>query len=893
MNALNKLSLKNLRLNKSRTVVTIIGILLSAALITVVAGVASSGQQTMLGAEINYSGDYDLMLNGNITSGDIDDISANRNVSQVFVKDTAGLAHTPAPKTSTRPYVYIQSLSTQAYTNCFKLPLESGRYPQNSSELVLTQEFIENSTQEYRVGDTLTLEIGERKTSDGEVIPLENNYGETVKEVSDGQYETVSVDESFDVQSKHAYKIVGILGEYNSRTLNNWYCNAITTVFTAADTSNLSDNASLIVKFTEDGEKHYLKTSSQILGISEEDVKAYIEASTESNKSKFDSFDVNTSLLTYKGYAVSDSTLSMLYRLAAIIIAIVIIASVFVIRNSFAISITEKTRLYGMLSSIGATSRQIRHNVLFEGFVLALIGIPLGILLGVGVVAVLIAIINVLLADSLNGVSFVYSVPFGAIIIAAVLSMATILLSTLGSALRASKISPIDAVRGNLDIKIKKKPKAYNSPKFIKKLFGTGGEIAYKNLKRSKKKYRTTVISIVVSVAVFISVSSFIQYGTTYSTKYYYEIGYNLSIYSSGASYDSYEELNSVYEKIASFDGIENQIMSCNAYLNIDNINGNKKTEDVLTTEIAENSDNNSITNYSVIPIVALDDEFYKKALNELNISYEDAKDKAIIINGVTYYDDEGNTVKGELFQTDAVKSMELETTGDKNGDNFSRFEIKIAKTAKNCEALEDYIYLYNKAYLLVSADTFSENIDIENAESQIYINAENPDELEETINESFDGSNLSVNNIAKQADMMNSYTLVISIFAYGFIIVISLIGITNIFNTITTNMQLRSKEFAMLKSIGMTRREFNRMIRLESLFYGVKSLIIGIPLGLLAGFGMYKAYSEPELSFIIPYLAILISVVFVLAVVWLIMRFSISKVQKQNIIETIRNDNI
>lgn len=889
MNALNKLSLKNLRLNKSRTVVTIIGILLSAALITVVAGVASSGQQTMLNAEVNYSGDYDLMLNGNITSGDIDDISANRNVSQVFVKDSAGLAQTPDPKTSARPYVYIQSLSTQAFTDCFKLPLESGRYPQNSSELVLTREFIENSTEKYKVGDTLTLEIGERKTSDGEVIPLENNYGETVKEVSDGQYETVSVDESFDVQSKRTYKIVGILGEYNSRTLNNWYCNAITTVFTAADTSNLSDNASLIVKFTEDGEKHYLKTSSQITGISEEDVKAYIDYSSEVVETKYDSFDVNTSLLSYKGYAVSDSTLSILYRLAAIIIGIVIIASVFVIRNSFAISITEKTKLYGMLSSIGATSRQIRHNVLFEGFVLALIGIPLGILLGVGVVAVLIAIINVLLADSLNGVSFVYSVPFGAIIIAAVLSMATILLSTLGSALRASKISPIDAVRGNLDIKIKKKPKAYNSPKFIKKLFGTGGEIAYKNLKRSKKKYRTTVISIVVSVAVFISVSSFIQYGTTYSSKYYYEMDYNLTVSKYGQK--EFDEIISDFEKISSLDGIKScrLEMSAGVYLK-----DSEKLNSVLT-EDAEIYQRTSVDDFYFLQLFAFDDKTYKEKIKQLGLDDNEVNGKGVLINSFIFTDENGNSQKGCLFDSDKVKSLTLRESSDPAYDGYYKvFDVEIAKVFDTTpEALKNVYPSEENVYLIVNQDTLKNNFDLDYINNEIYINAENPDELEETIYDNFDSSDISVSNIAAQADMMNSYTLVISIFAYGFIIVISLIGITNIFNTITTNMQLRSKEFAMLKSIGMTKREFNRMIRLESLFYGVKSLIIGIPLGLLAGFGMYKAYSEPELDFIIPYLAILISVVFVLAVVWLIMKFSISKVQKQNIIETIRNDNI
>ena len=195
---------------------------------------------------------------------------------------------------------------------------------------------------------------------------------------------------------------------------------------------------------------------------------------------------------------------------------------------------------------------------------------------------------------------------------------------------------------------------------------------------------------------------------------------------------------------------------------------------------------------------------------------------------------------------------------------------------------------------MIVSEDTLKNNYDMSYIGYSFFIDAKNADELEETITELDGGQTFEVYNVEKMANMYNAMTLVISIFAYGFIIVISLIGVTNIFNTITTNMRLRSKEFAMLKSIGMTKREFNRMIRLESLFYGVKSLIIGIPLGLLAGIGIFKAFSmNLATDFVVPYTAILISIVFVFAVVWLIMRFSISKVQKQNIIETIRNDNI
>lgn len=893
MNTLNKLTLKNLKLNKSRTIVTIIGILLSTALITVVAGIAASGQQTMIDSEINFSGNYDLSLYGNVTTEAVKEIGANRNVETVYLKDNSGVAKMPTFKNETRPYAYIQNLSAQAFTDCFNLPLESGRYPQNSSELLLTQAFVSNSAQKYEVGDTITLELGERKTADGEKILDVGDYGKGFIIDENGEAQTVDCEEYFETQSKKIYKIVGILDEYFSRTMDLSTYNSVSPVFTVADINKISYEASLYVKFTDEGERNYIQTTSQITGVSEEHIREYLNQNyeLEVGESKYD-FSINTTLLSYKGYALSDNALQMFFNLAAIIIAIVIVASVFVIRNSFAISITEKTKLYGMLSSVGATSRQIRHNVIFEGFVLALIGIPLGILLGVGVVAILIELMNILLKDMLNGTSFVYSVPVFAIVLAVALSLLTILFSTLGSAIRASRIAPVDAVRGNNDIKIKKKKqKAYKCPKFIKKLFGMGGEIAYKNLKRSKKKYRTTVISIVVSVAVFIAVSSFIQYGTEYSSKYYHEVDYNLSV-DRPLVYENYDEMNSDFEMLSQLDGVKNCRLEMSA-------GGHIKTNDSVKAVLTDYSTvyNGNAVDYDIyIQFFAFDDVTYKQKLKDLGLDYNEVKDKGILINNFEYRDDDENLQKGELFKADKVKSLTVRESGNPENDEYYKsFDIEIAKVYNSTPETLKYIRpSEDTVYLLVSADTLKNNFDMDYIGYYFFIDTDNSAELEETIKELDGGQEFSVYNVEKMANMYNAMTLVISIFAYGFIIVISLIGVTNIFNTITTNMRLRSKEFAMLKSIGMTKREFNRMIRLESLFYGVKSLIIGIPLGLLSGLGIFKAFSmNLATDFVVPYTAILISIVFVFAVVWLIMRFSISKVQKQNIIETIRNDNI
>lgn len=899
MNTLNKLTLKNLKLNKSRTIVTIIGILLSTALITVVAGIAASGQQTMINGQINFTGNYDLFISGNATSEDVKEIKANRNVETVYMCDYGDFVRIPNYKNDKKPYAYVQTLTPKAFTDCFNLPLKDGRYPENGSELVLTQSFINNSAKQYKVGDIITLEKGVRKTSDGRVIPNTNPYGldfdyDEQEYMGETSATVNEIEEHFEVESSKKYKIVGILDEYYTRCLESPESGAYFPLFTTTESDEISKDGWLYVKYTDEGEKNYIQTSSQVIGLSEQHLREYLNGGyeLEPGETKYNYFSVNTTLLSYKGYALSDNSLQMFFTLAAIIIAIVIVASVFVIRNSFAISITEKTRLYGMLSSVGATSRQIRHNVLFEGFVLALIGIPLGILLGVGVVAILIELLNILLTDMLNGTSFVYSVPVFAIVLAAALSLLTILFSTLGSAFRASRIAPVDAVRGNNDIKIKKKQKAYKCPKFIKKLFGMGGEIAYKNLKRSKKKYRTTVISIVVSVAVFIAVSSFIQYGTEYSTKYYHEIDYNLSVYRP-LVYENYDEMNSDFEMLSQLDGVKN--------CRLEGILGGyiKRTDelkDVLTDDASIYNFTSAESDFYYLELLAFDDVTYKQKLKELGLDYNEVKDKGILINNFEYLDENEHLQKGELFKADKVKSLTVRESNDPAYEEYYKSaDIEIAKVYNTTpEALKHFRPSESDVYLLVSFDTLKNNYDIDYLSEGIYINAENANELEETISNLNGGQTFAVYNVEKTANMYNAMTLVISIFAYGFIIVISLIGVTNIFNTITTNMRLRSKEFAMLKSIGMTKREFNRMIRLESLFYGVKSLIIGIPLGLLAGLGIFKAFSiNLATDFVVPYTAIAISIVFVFAVVWLIMRFSISKVQKQNIIETIRNDNI
>ena len=895
MKILNKLTVKNLKLNKSRTIVTIIGIMLSCALIMVVAGMAASAQQTMVNLRINVTGNYDLFVKG-ANKKIIDNAQANRNVKDIYIKQNLGCAYLPQAKFDTKPYINVVAFNEKSFTDCFNVTLKEGRLPQNGNELVLSQSVIENSKADYKLGDTVALDLGKRVYVSGDEIPLDD---------TDYFNDTNGTEKLVDTHKK-TYTVVGVFNKVSSSYFAADSNSASSSAFTLAEEN--ADINDLFISFTSDGEKDYITTSGEILNLTGDDfesLKNDFEVYLENGD--FYEASINKDLLRYKGFALSDEYMSMLFSLAVIIIVIIAISSIFVIRNSFAISITEKTKLYGMLASIGATSKQIRHNVLFEGFVLGIIGIPAGILLGVGVIALLVVILNALLENMLNGISFVYAVPWWAAVISAVMSAVIILFSTLSSAFRASRIAPITAIRGNNDIKINKnKRKSYKAPKFIKKLFGVGGEIAYKNLKRSKKKYRTTVISIIVTVAMFISISTFIEYGMKITGDHFKDIPYNITVKANDKlSYDEYEN---IYKRIIADTDINSSIKACENYYG--NIVG-------LTDYYTEDAKAAELSGGDLAYVFGVDNKSFKEYVTALGYNYDDVKDKALITNDFKYYNSDNILIKGKEFDLPMNTVVKLYPNGNPsyteddikeiqktdpdfvyNPDDYKSVDLVIYDTINKevpGSIVSGIMSTLNEGSVLVSEDYFKKLFaeDNEYTSRVIVIDSAEPAQTVEYIkNLGIDG--LDIYNLNDQKEMMNAVVLIIAIFAYGFIIVISLIGITNVFNTINTNMRLRSKEFAMLKSIGMTKKEFNRMIRLESLFYGLKSLLIGVPLGLLGGYAIFKATGNTiMLDYSFPTMAVLISIVFVFFVVWLIMKISISKVNKQNIIETIRNDNI
>ena len=872
MNLLNKLTITNLKLNKKRTIVTIIGIILATALITAVAGMVTSFRQTLINWTIKTDGNYHYSFK-NVPSEELKYIENNRSIENYYLTQGIGYAKLNESKNEYKPYLYVMSYNNGALKNA-PIDLVEGRLPQNENELVISEHIITNGKVNYKIGQKISLEMGER-LSENSKLDQQNPYNKD--------------EEEFNFKFNKTYEIVGIM-QRQKNNVEPYYAPGYT-VITYLDDSNIKENTNIYVLLNKNKLKDRYKVFADILNIpedlAEKNVKGTItiEKFDKLNETAKYKFEINKDLLRFQALEFGDSILSTLYALSIIIISIIIVTSVFCIRNSFAISITEKMKQYGMLASVGATSKQIKKNVFYEALILSVIAIPIGVLCGMLAVCIVLKVISAILAESLNGMIFVYSIPWAAIGISVILAMITIFLSARKSAKRAAKVSPIEAIRSNEDIKVKSKK--LRSPKIIKKIFGVGGDIAYKNLKRNKKKYRTTVISIVVSVAIFIPTSTFINYAFKTSSMYYQygEARYNLVVRFQKQNQADNESIN----KIIELDGIKEYSIQRSVIASVD-------IKDVKYSSMGreyigkfEEEGGSTTTNFS---IYSVDKEEYNRYISKLGLKYDDVKDKAILINSaITYVEnDKGKYIntKFEPYEYKVGDIIKVKLVGD--GIEDKNTQIEIAKTTDKVPM--GFEGRTSNGYLIVSNEWIEQNSNYLLNGIELYINCNNSDVLEENIRKI--DKNLNITNIDSYIREQKAMWIVIAIFLYGFITVISLIGVTNIFNTITTNMNLRSKEFANLKSIGMTTKEFNRMIRLESIFYGTKSLLIGIPIGTLLSYLMFKAFGESvDFGFIFPVSGVSISIIAVFVLIISIMKYSLNKINKQNIIETIRKDNI
>lgn len=871
MSLLNKLTIKNLKLNKKRTVVTIIGIMLSVALITAVASIYSSGIKSLIKYETYEKGNYHTAFY-NVPVSDMDIFENNRNIETINITKNVGYAKIDS-KNEYKPYAFIKAFTKDSLKN-LSVKLVDGRLPENENEIVIPTHLKTNGRVFLNIGDSITLDIGKRIDNSNYELNQNNPYQKNDDEIGESIVETTS----------KTYKIVGIIGR--PATNIESYSAPGYTFITYIDENKLTGNVDIYARFSKDGVKNSYETIANILGVdaklfkrvnnqeetSKEKLEEYLN---QMNKSKYSDININSYLIALETNPISNSGIGSLGIVVGIVIGIIVFTSIFCIKNSFDISITEKIKQYGMLRSIGATKRQIKRNVFYEATILGLIGIPLGLLLGFIASYILIIISNYYLNGSFaEGLKLVFSFSWLSVLVAIILGIVTIYFSAFKSAKRASKVSPIDSIRNSANIKIN--PKKIKSPKLIKNIFGIGGEISFKNLKRNKKKYRTTVISIVVSVFVFIALSGFMKL-------VFQQVDHELEISDFNISLSTTVTTNESYNKFIEttrLDNIEDYTIFRSSEISFTGNYYNKEYAKFLNLAIDENKP-------TYVSIISIGEEQFKKYVDSLGLNYNEFKNKAILVDKeyvsnynknnklITKYMRAFNFNNGDIIDatTDENKTIKIEVGATSDVKPFGLKGVDI-----DC--------------LIISDEMFDANF--KSKPLTIYYKSNDANKLQDDLDDFLKGEDYNINNVDENVKIMGNLFTLVGIFLYGFIIVISLIGITNIFNTITTNMELRKQEFAMLKSVGMTTKEFNRMIRLESLFMGIKSLFFGVPIGIALSYIIYHFLSEESgMPYKLPIEAILIAIAVVFILISLIMKYSMSKINKQNTIETIRNENI
>ncbi|MDE0581437.1 FtsX-like permease family protein [Planococcus sp. A6] len=860
MNIVNKVTVRHLKENKRRSLVTIIGAIISVAMITAVATLGVSFLDLLIREEIEENGEWHVEYQ-DATIQQLEAIAKDDNTEQLIVTSN-GFAAFDNSKNENKRYLYFRNFEAQGMGH-FPLALTEGRLPENANEVVISETLNNSSEETYEVGDTLTAGVGERiHTLEGskltEYEPMQFGVGDMLNE------ELVDVEEQ-------TFDIVGIIEQPGWEV--SWL--PVVSVVGFADTNTAAADE------TFDGYVVASKVNNDLF----EGAYAFAE------EQGIPTVDFNSDLLRLYGTTRNDNLRTTLFSLAGIIMGIVVIGSVALIYNAFAISVSERARHLGMLASVGATKRQKRNSVFFEGAIIGAISIPLGILAGLGGIWVTFQFINTFLQGALNVDQQLEVIVTPMMLIVAVgVSALTILISTYVPAQKASKISAIDAIRQTQDIKLT--DKAVKTSKWVRKLFGLEAEIGLKNLKRNRKRYLATVFSLVISIVLFLSVTYFTNNLKTSLAMTQSDLQYDIQLHGGELDAENLEQYASLPDVTEA--GFIRQ-SGGEALIAQDQL------PDVLIEQIERGEailEDGKLQYF--VSVYAMDNENFEQYAEQVGVdasSFGQETPRAIVIDEVVYQDGMSGTIN-ETKTIKAEPGETIELLGSSINEMGEEIEPEVLANVEIAALTDQVPTGVSTSYpgsvdLIVPMDALDElGFIAEDTYPVISLATSDPMKTEAEILE-INEADVSISNVFQRRQQEEQLILLMQVFTYGFITLISLISIANIFNTISTSIQLRKREFAMLRSVGMTPKGFNKMIRYESLFYGVKALAYGLPISFAAMFAMHYALNQTfSYGFDVPWGSVLFVVVVIFLIVGAAMLYSIAKIKNDNIIESLKQEN-
>lgn len=934
MNLMKTLTLKNLKLNRKRTIVTIVGIILATALLSALVTLVSSFQYSMIEYQKQKDGDFHVKFS-NVKMSELSEFKNNRNIESTFETMGMGFANLDGCKNEDKPYAYVMATDEAGFERgCFKLI--EGRMAKNEDEIVIPRHLKTNGRIDIKVGDEITLDVGKRYDSNTEGVISENcayeHEAETLTDTVTKHYKVVGIMErpgyGMEDYSAAGYTFVTYSDELaaidNGTKSEASEADTTLTVYSRYTQKALRNKDAVTADIIGVDEKLFAKANNSSVEMSSEESDRFLK---EMENAKYDIY-MNGYLINYECVFPIDGSFKALFTVAAVVALIIILTSVYCIKNSFNISITEKIRQYGMLASVGATRRQIKSSVKTEAAMLGVVGIPVGTMSGILASLILVKVVNALSAGWLNvALSFHTSLP--ALILAVILSIATIYFSATGSARRAAKVTPLEAIRNTKEIKIKSAK--LKTPAIIGRIWGIGGVISYKNIKRNNKKYRTTVTSIVICSVTFIVISYFMSMAFSVVGMSYASADYNIGINMSCKKDIDIEKFSKL---LSGIEGAEDYLVGAGYDFDVSKPEYTKEYGEYCR-QLYDDSEDVS----QMFLITVLDDKSYDKYASDAGI--KNAAAGAILVNKCTfdvYNENSSKYVKKEMelykykagdtiecgynvyddasSDDNAVEGGTESSTEDNSGyvdeetiNNGVRKTVDVTIAGVTDKVPMGYkgysntlLFMNQKGFESLWGDGKNGNeIKPGYASYSAYVVAENADEYQDTFEKETEGNpeysqiSFYVSNMDKQMRDEKSLFTLLGVFAYGLIVVIALIGITNIINTLSTGMELRSREFATLRSIGMTDKQFVGMVRLESVFISVKALAIGVPLGILISYLLCVMMNRMDDAIIYepPYKAIILCILVVIMLIYAIMKLSMTKLRHNNIIETIKNENL
>lgn len=854
MNIVNKLTLRHLRENKGRSIVTTLGICVSVAMITAVFVAVASFLNLFGEITVIADGDWHAKFY-DISQEQLADIYSDGDISEVgiYIEDKEKSSVCLENRKNDGSGIQGVLIGDEAYLSQMLTSDLEGALPKNENEVAVEQSFIDNNGLAVKIGDKISLSEGCKYiVEDGEKAVFISDYHYPGEKFSGGKYKE--------------YTVTGILHD-NPAT-------RFTPVFRGMSDGEKSGTVSAAVKLAD--------VNYKSLRLLNDKVKKY----------NISDYKLNTDYLETFFAVDENSTIAVsILPMAAVILLIIMIASVVLVYNAFAMSLSERVRYLGMLASVGATRKQKRLSVYCEGLVLGCIGIPVGIGAGIAGIAVTLSAVGdkiissgMILGVSDSNMQMKTVVPLWAIVGIVIVSALTIFISCFVPSRRASKTTPIDAIRQTDTVKLK--AKKLKSPRIVRRIFGYEGELAYKNLKRNAGRSRVITASIAMSIILFLSCNYFCTM-MTLANSYDAAIPYQLAV---RASYSESEELKAELDKLPDVDRyytVNNMYFRCGG----DNpsLEDNIENEKYLTAPYKK-----LFTSATSLYICVIDDDAFNELCTDNGIDYNAFYSdtvSCVLLNDITR-SSSGRDVFNEGIIGQHIKTTQTATVVDIPVDfeiaglvGYDSDNYVCTLTPKGNIAAYIPLSQYTDVYCAgMSADEINIIFGVE---------TDKHSEIAEKIEKISESGALSlyVNDYVDVLQVTNALVFVIKVFIYGFISLITLITLANIINTISTNILLRRKEFAMLKSIGITPSGFRKMISLESLLYGLKAVIIGVPAGLLISYVLNEIMSSHVIAFTIDWALYAVVIAVVFAVIGLTMLYAVTRLKNDNVAETLKEE--